>query len=253
MVVWVVTITLNYRTVGGTATADSDYTSKDSMLTLSAGDTEETIEVDITDDMSDESAEEFTVVLSGAPAGVTLTPDTAEVTITDNDVADPDPVMATLSPDNITVLEGMDMTFEIRLTANAPEDLTFMLVGDSAHTGDYTLSPDPIVIMEGDDHVTVTIRAVDDPAAELVEVFMLSLMSDSSLVMVGDPSSITVTIPVNDQPVIPPDPEPDPVKIGFSSATYTVDESAGSVTLTVEVISGTLTEDVMLTYMTHGR
>ena len=55
-------VTLNYRTVGGTATADSDYTSKDSMLTLTPGDTEATIEVDITDDMSDESAEEFTVV-----------------------------------------------------------------------------------------------------------------------------------------------------------------------------------------------
>ena len=111
-------------------------------------------------------------------------------------------------------------------------------------------SPDPIVISKGSDRVIVTVTAVDDPAAELVEVFMLSLMSESSLVMIGDPGSITVTIPVNDQPVIPPDPEPDPVEIGFSLEAYQVNESAGSVMLTVEVISGTLTEDVMLTYMT---
>ena len=92
--------------------------------------------------------------------------------------------------------------------------------------------------------------AVDDVAAELDEVFMLSLMSESSLVVIGDPGSITVTIPGNDQPVIPPDPEPDPVEIGFSLEAYRVDESAGSVMLTVEVISGTLTEDVMLSYVT---
>ena len=251
-------VTLTHMTAAGSATAPGDYTGANgvSIPALSAMTQSVTLRVAIIDDDEIDPDEMFTVELSGAPVGVSFNPTRATVTIIDNDettvppVVDPDPVMATLSPDNITVLEGMDMTFEIRLTANAPEDLTFMLVGDSAHTGDYTLSPDPIVIMEGDDHVTVTIRAVDDPAAELVEVFMLSLMSDSSLVMVGDPSSITVTIPVNDQPVIPPDPEPDPVKIGFSSATYTVDESAGSVMLTVEVISGTLTEDVILTYTT---
>ena len=72
----------------GTATAGEDYTSKDSMLTLSADATEETIEVDITDDDLLENAEMFTVVLSGAPARVTLTPDTAEVTITDTNAPD---------------------------------------------------------------------------------------------------------------------------------------------------------------------
>ena len=71
-------ITLNYRTVDGTATAGTDYTSKDSMLTLSPGDPEATIEVDIIDDSLLEEDKMFTVVLSGAPARVTLTPDTAE-------------------------------------------------------------------------------------------------------------------------------------------------------------------------------
>ena len=225
-----------------------------SIPTLSAMNRSVTFRVTIVDDMDPEPMEQFFVDLAGTlPAGVMLAPSRATVTILKNDQSIVvEPVTATLSPDNITVPEGMDRNFEIRLSDPAPEDLTFTLVGDSAYTGDYTLSPDPIVIMEGDDHVTVTIRAVDDPAAELVEVFMLSLMSDSSLVMIGDPSSIMVTIPVNDQPVIPPDPEPDPVEIGFSSATYTVDESAGEVVLTVSVISGDLTEDVMLNYMTQG-
>ena len=97
-------ITLNYRTDDGTATAGEDYTSKDSMLTLSADATEETIEVDITDDDLLENAEMFTVVLSGAPARVTLTPDTAEVTITDTNA--PDAVEIGFEPVMYTVDEG---------------------------------------------------------------------------------------------------------------------------------------------------
>ena len=247
------TVTVSYATMDGSARAGSDYTTMMSTLTLSPGDPEETIMVPIIDDDTRETDEMFTVELSVGSSGVILDPSVATVTIPENDqpiVVVPEIVTATLSLENITVPEDETRTFEILLSDIAPEALTFTLVGDSAYTGDYTLSPDPIVISKGSDRVTVTIMAVDDPAAELDEVFMLSLMSESSLVMIGDRDSITVTIPGNDQPVIPPDPEPDPVEIGFSLEAYKVDENAGSVMLTVEVISGTLTEDVMLTYMT---
>ena len=247
------TVTVSYATMDGSARAGSDYTTMMSTLTLSPGDPEETIMVPIIDDDTRETDEMFTVELSVGSSGVILDPSVATVTIPENDqpiVVVPEIVTATLSLENITVPEDETRTFEILLSDIAPEALTFTLVGDSAYTGDYTLSPDPIVISKGGDRVTVTIMAVDDPAAELDEVFMLSLMSESSLVMIGDRDSITVTIPGNDQPVIPPDPEPDPVEIGFSLEAYKVDENAGSVMLTVEVISGTLTEDVMLTYMT---
>ena len=88
----------------------------------------------------------------------------------------------------------------------APEDLTFTLVGGPV--GEYSLSPDPIVISKGVTSVIVTVTAVDDTDPESDEVFTLSLMSDpsSSLVIIDAPSSITVTIPANDQrtmPVVP--------------------------------------------------
>ena len=44
--------------------------------------------------------------------------------------------------------------------------------------------------------------------------------------------------------------DPDPVVIGFDRDAYSVDEGAGTVELTVEVISGVLTQDVTLTYTT---
>ena len=112
----------------------------------------------------------------------------------------PEVVTATLSLENLTVPEGMDRTFEILLSDIAPEALTFTLVGGPS--GQYSLSPVPIVISKGKDRVMVTIRALNDAAAEFDEVFTLSLMSDSSLVMIGDRGSITVTIPENDQPIV---------------------------------------------------
>ena len=249
------TVTLLYKTSDGAAIAVEDYDLTTGAITLSSGDSEETIRVPIIDDSTDETDEMFMVELSVVgSSGVILDPSVATVTILGNDQPTtpvlPSVVTATLSLPTLSVPENETKTFEIRLTGNAPENLTFTLVGDSAHAGDYTLSPDPIVISKGSDSVIVTVTAVDDTDAEFDEVFMLSLMSESSLVVIGDPGSITVTILANDQPIIPPDPEPDPVEIGFSSATYTVDEGAGSVMLTVEVISGTLTEDVMLFYVT---
>ena len=75
-------VTLNYRAVDSTAIAGADYnTGAVSTITLSPGDTEATIMIDIVDDSLLETNETFTVVLSGAPVGVILNPDTAEVTI----------------------------------------------------------------------------------------------------------------------------------------------------------------------------
>ena len=111
----------------------------------------------------------------------------------------PSAVTATLSLPTLSVPEGEARTFEILLSDIAPEDLTFTLVGGPV--GEYSLSPDPIVISKGATSVIVTVTAVDDVDAELDEVFTLSLMSDpsSSLVIIDAPSSITVTIPANDQ------------------------------------------------------
>ena len=199
-------VTLTYTTADDSATSPGDYTGANgvSIPALSAMTQSVTFRVALIDDDDGELDEMFMVVLSGAPSGVTLDPATATVTIPENDQlptpALPSAVTATLSLRTLSVPEGADMTFEILLSDNAPEDLTFTLVGDSAYAGDYRLSPDPIVISKGSDSVTVTITAVDDVAAESDEVFTLSLMSESSLVNIGDPGSISVTIPENDKP-----------------------------------------------------
>ena len=170
---------------------------------ISKGVTSVIVTVTAVEDVDAESDEVFTLSLMSESSLVVIgDPGSVTVTIPENDQPAtpvlPSVVTATLSLENLTVPEDEDRTFEIRLSENAPEDLTFTLVGGPV--GEYSLSPDPIVISKGVTSVVVTVRALDDTDAESDEVFTLSLMSESSLVVIGDPGSITVTIPENDQP-----------------------------------------------------
>jgi len=66
------TVTVQYATADGTATAGADYTATSGTLTLPAGATTATVEVPILDDTAREESETFTVTLSD-PTAATLT------------------------------------------------------------------------------------------------------------------------------------------------------------------------------------
>ena len=78
------TVTVDWTTSDGTATAGADYSAGSGTLTFAAGDTEKTFDVAVTGDTMDEADETFTVTLSNA--GNASIPDaTATGTITDDD------------------------------------------------------------------------------------------------------------------------------------------------------------------------
>ncbi|MEA5578102.1 Calx-beta domain-containing protein, partial [Anabaena sp. UHCC 0451] len=81
------TVTVNYATSNGTATAGSDYTSKTGTLTFAAGTTSLFIDIPITNDNNNEANETFTLALS-SPTNASLgTKTTATTTITDTLIA----------------------------------------------------------------------------------------------------------------------------------------------------------------------
>ena len=174
----------------------ADYEIPTPTKTIPSGSLTAEFEIQVTYDGIDEGPETFEL-------GLWVPPDTVELSVNARravTIIDREPVTATLSLENITVPEGNNETFEIRLSSSALENMTFRLVGGPS--GEYSLSPDPIVISDGDDRVTVTITAVNDTDLEPAEVFTLRLESDSSLVNIGDPGSIRVTIPQNDIPEV---------------------------------------------------
>ncbi len=139
------------------ATADTDYTAQSSAatLTIAAGSTTGTIEVQTTEDSIAEGAETFTVTLA-SPTNATIGTSTATGTITDDDTA---PTTATLSVSPPSVGEE-DSATTVTVTATLAGTTTFATNktvtvkvgkdGDAAESGtDYTAVSD----------VTLTIAA----------------------------------------------------------------------------------------------
>ena len=62
-------VTVDYATADGTATAGADYTAQSGSLTFNAGETSKTIQVSIIDDDFDDDHETITLTLSGATGG----------------------------------------------------------------------------------------------------------------------------------------------------------------------------------------
>ena len=82
------TVTVNYATADGTATAGEDYTATSGTLTFAPGETEKTVSVAIVDDTVEDSGETFRLVLSD-PSGATLADSDAVGTILNTETADP--------------------------------------------------------------------------------------------------------------------------------------------------------------------
>ncbi|MGV2826796.1 malectin domain-containing carbohydrate-binding protein [Myxosarcina sp. GI1(2024)] len=77
-------VKVDFATVDDTAVAGEDYTATSGILTFAAGETAQTIQVNLTDDELDEVNETFKVQLADA-TGATITKDTSIATIVDND------------------------------------------------------------------------------------------------------------------------------------------------------------------------
>jgi CSLREA domain-containing protein len=84
------TVTVNYATADGTATAPSDYAATSGTLTFAPGVTTQTITVNVVGDTTPEPNETFTVNLS-TPANATIAAGTGTGTIVDDDAAPPPP------------------------------------------------------------------------------------------------------------------------------------------------------------------
>ena len=78
------TVTVDYATADGTATAGSDYTAVSGALTFAAGETEKTVSVPVLDDAHDEGSETLTLSLSNA-SGAYIEDGTATGTINNTD------------------------------------------------------------------------------------------------------------------------------------------------------------------------
>ncbi len=217
------TVTVDYATSDGTATAGADYTAASGTVTFSPGDLTETVSVAVTDDDIDEDTETLKVTLSD-PVNATV-PAGAEVgtiSITDDDTAG-----VTVTPTSLDITEGGNKTYTVVLDSEPAGDVA-VTPGGITDT-DLTLSKDTLTFTDSNwdtaQSVKVTV-AHDDGSDDESATITHTVASDDDADYEGiSASSVAVAITDDEVPQ---------VKVSFEQSSYTVAEGS-SVTIKVKL------------------
>ena len=210
-------ITATYTTSDGSATAGSDFTAPaagSNTVRFGSGSTTAQIGIDLIDDSTNEPTETFTVTLSDPSSSATLGAATATGTIDDDDVS----FTFSIAGGGTVDEDVGSVTFTVTLTpvpadATPSEKITVDWAtkddkDDSASAGsDYELGSDTLrfaVGASGDDLVQqFMVTIIDDELDESSEQFTVELREALGAgARLGTPSSATVMIEDNDEPVL---------------------------------------------------
>lgn len=225
--------TLTYG-VGGSASITSDYTGDlTGTIEISTGATEAIIPVTIVDDNAAEVQETIEVSLSGIDSTAALaaeigSPDTATVTIIDND----DPLLTVSKLMDATDPEGgdgsgsgTDGVFLINLSSpvSQPTTVTYSIGGTATDgdTLDYTLGTSTAIISAGEQNAYITITPSDDGWVELDQTVDITLTdftnTGSEPISIVDTGDEFATLTIFDEDTAT-------VSIGFTDADGSVTE-----------------------------
>ena len=214
-------LTVVYTTSSGEtdgATDGTDYTGTTGTVTVSAGQTEATIEIPITSDADAEETETATLTLSD-PSNGTLSDTSADLVITDDD-----PI---LTITNQTVAEGDGTaTFTVTLDKTGAEDVTVIYTTSTGSSDpatddtDYTGTTGTLTVSAGATSGTIEVPITDDSDTEATETATLTLSSATSATITGDTTTADLVITDDDDPII-------------TIANLTVAEGDGTGTFTV--------------------
>jgi PKD repeat protein len=189
-------VTVNYATHAGTATAGDDYVETSGTLTFAPGQTQKTVAVTVTGDLTDEPDETVELVLSDA-TNATIVDDTGVGTILNDDQA---PVVGLTGP--VSVVEGHDgvrlAIFGVTLDKAPRQPVTVHYAtrdGSAAAGEDYVAASGALTFDVGQTTQIVVVFVNGDRKIEADETFDL-VLSDPAGGTLGT-ATATATI-VND-------------------------------------------------------
>jgi|CXWL01.1.fsa_nt_gi plastocyanin len=195
-------VSAQVTTANGTATAGVDYTALSQTVSWADNDDDQkTVQVAILGDSADESAETFTVSLSGVTGGATVDNGVATVTITDDDTAG----TVGFLPSVVEVGEAAgNATLTLQRTAGADGAMSVQVAtagGTATADVDYTTTTTTVSWANGEvTSKTVPVPIVDDGDDEPNETFSATLSGPTGGAVVGV-GTATVTIVDNDEAV----------------------------------------------------
>jgi Ca2+-binding RTX toxin-like protein len=189
------TVTVNWATADGTATAGSDYLPASGTLTFGPGQVSLTISVTVNGDTVFEPDEAFTVTLSG-PVGATLGTSTGSVTISNDDAA-PVPSLS-ISDGTAAVVRNKTTTVTLTVTLSAPSTST-VTVGVATADGtakagtDYTALSTTLTFSPGQTSKTVTITIRAHATGSLTKTFTVVLSSPTNATLLDGIGTVSLT------------------------------------------------------------
>jgi VCBS repeat-containing protein len=227
-------VSVNYGTSNGTATAGADYTAGSGTLTFAPGVVSQTITVAITEDTVFEGNETLNVTLSAA-TNATIADGTGIGTITDNDAA---PTVSSVS--SPTVVEGTNLVYTVNLSNASSSATTFAytLGGGSAAAADYgtptfsngvTLSAGVLTVPAGVTSFSITLPTTQDALDEADETVPVTVGGVSGTGTITDDDA-TPSLSIDD---------------------VTVNEAAGTMSFTV-TLSAASGQSVSVNYGTSN-
>jgi Calx-beta domain/FG-GAP-like repeat/Domain of unknown function (DUF4214) len=229
-------VSVAYSFADGTATGGVDYVASPGTLTFNPGETQKTISVTVKDDSIDEDNETFFINLAN-PTNATITDGQALCTIFDNDGP-------TVSINDVSVVEGTGGTtnavFTLTLSAASPQTILVLANtadGTATNSADYgRITNRNIVFLPGATTATLTVSIVPDAIIEADETFFVNLFQPSNCTIADGQGIGTI---LND----------DVTSAQLSTDTMTVNESDGSVQITVQHI-GDISKPFSVSYAT---
>ncbi|MCP4597186.1 Calx-beta domain-containing protein [Neptuniibacter sp.] len=206
-----VVTTVDYATSSDTATSGEDFTLTSGTLTFAADETEQQIEIPIINDDENEGDESFQLNLTNVTNGV-INDAGATVTIADDEHS--------IDITDVSVNEGdgsVTLTITRTGTANSTT-VEYSTADNDAEAGsDYVATDGTLTFEQGETEKTLDIDIIDDNTQEENETFFFNLAN--AITAHIEENQVEVTIR-DDEAVI-------------SVVDATVDESAGTVSITV--------------------
>lgn len=234
------TISVNYATSGGTATAGQDYTAQSGTFTFLNGEVVKSFDIPINNDLLDENDETINLTLSNQSPGVFLTPNaTSILTILDNDNP------PTISMTDVSQFEGNlgtnQFSFRVQLSeaSSFPISVDYITAqGTATASSDYATVGGTVNFASGETLQNILVTIIGDLTPELDETFFVNLSNPTNATF-GDNQGLG-TIKDDDNPG----------KFSFSFAPYSGTEH-DSVQVTVQRTNGTA-GTVTVDYTTSG-
>jgi subtilisin family serine protease len=199
-------VTVDYATADGTASAGADYQPAAGTLTFLDGETSQTFTVAILEDAVYEGDETLGLTLGNATGGASLgNPASASLTITEND-PQPQPGQLRFSVSGYSVTEdGVAASVEVVRTSGSDGTVTvdYATSDGSATAGaDYTAAFGTLTFGPGVTSRSFSVAILDDVTYEGNETVNLALGNVTGGATLGSPNAAVLTILENDpQPV----------------------------------------------------